>query len=53
VVDSPIPTVIPPGLILPAMMVCAVVDIMIIRWAWLKANAGLEPEQVDQIAGTP
>ncbi len=41
-----IPRHIPPGLILPAMMVCATVDIVIIHRAWRKANAGLERPQI-------
>ena len=39
--------------LLIAVLACPVLDILIIRWAWRKANAGLEPVQGEQIADTP
>ena len=37
----------------PALLICIVADILIVRWTWRKANAGLERPQGEQIAGTP
>ncbi|MHC4643447.1 MAG: serine/threonine-protein kinase [Planctomycetota bacterium] len=29
----------------PALLICIVADILIVRWSWRRANAGLEPAQ--------
>ena len=40
-------------MIIFGLAICGVLDFFLIRYAWRKANAGLEPAQGDQIAGTP
>jgi len=34
-----------PGVVIPTLIICGVLDFFLIRRAWRKANAGLEPEQ--------
>jgi tRNA A-37 threonylcarbamoyl transferase component Bud32 len=41
------------GVVLLTLVVCGTLDFFLIRRAWRKANAGLEPAQGDQIADTP
>jgi predicted Ser/Thr protein kinase len=39
--------------IFAVIFACPLLDFLIIRWAWRKANAGPEPAQGEQISGTP